>query len=43
MKNKYKLIIVILIILAGALLVDWKDFKAGILGQPPVTELDNKE
>ena len=43
MKNKYKLIIVVIIILAGALLVDWKDFKAGLLGQPPVTELENME
>ena len=41
MKNKYKLLIVVIIILAGALLVDWKGFKAGLLGQPPVVNVES--
>lgn len=41
MKNKYKFLLVVVIIIVGAILVDWKNFKAGILGQPPVVNVES--
>lgn len=42
MKNKYKLMLVVIIIIAGALLSDWDNFKAGLTGEPPVEEVGNQ-
>lgn len=41
MKNKYKLVLVVIIIIVGALLSDWDDFKTGFTGKPPVEEVGN--
>jgi len=41
MKNKHKLIIVIIILIVAAIFIssDWENVKAGLLGNPPVAEL----
>ncbi len=40
MKNNHKIIIVIIILLIAAIFIssDWKNVKAGLLGDPPVAE-----
>lgn len=41
MKNKFKLLLVVVILITGALLSDWDTFKAGLLEKPAVAEVEN--
>lgn len=44
MENKYKLVIgIVTFIIAAAIFSDWDHFKAGLLGEPPVEEVENKK
>lgn len=43
MKNKYKLLLVVIILLTGAILSDWNNFKAGLLGKPAVAEVEKQK
>jgi predicted negative regulator of RcsB-dependent stress response len=41
MKNNHKIIIVIIILLVAAIFIysDWENVKAGLIGDPPVIEV----
>lgn len=42
MKNKYKLIIgIVVVIIATTIFLDWGNFKAGLLGKPPVVNVES--
>lgn len=42
MKNKYKLLLVIVMVITHAILSDWINFKAGLLGKPAVEVKNTK-